>query len=283
MSLPVKAIEAFSLGDAVATLDEVVAAYKEHGVLVIRGLNPTLDQQVAVAQALGDVFNWNVHSGLDISELSSAIYVGGHSDRDDRDYSQTKEDYVLDWHIEQVYYVDPILAGIWNMTNFTASPEAGTTRFVDSIVLYEMLPPEDQDFISKAVVVWEKPMSSGSGPFYTKVVDAHPISGRLQLRVETDHGCYRMPELHSWDGKAPTEEQVERYNEIWSWLKSELVHNEDIRYVQNWQQGDLLIVDLFRMYHAVMGGYKLGERTFTGIGVRPRNFKQDLYISEDLV
>jgi hypothetical protein len=33
-----------------------------------------------------------------------------------------------------------------------------------------------------------------------------------------------------------------------------------MEYVQEWEEGDFLIVDLFRMYHAVMGGFNYQER-----------------------
>tara|TARA_B110000503_G_scaffold126126_1_gene194412 strand:- start:963 stop:1829 length:867 start_codon:yes stop_codon:yes gene_type:complete len=273
-----------SFGDALNSLDIIIDAFKSKGLLVIKGHRFSQDEQIALTEAMGDVLDWNFHTGTaditdDASSPRSAIYPGGHSDQENRDYStQGKDDYVLDWHIEQVFYVDPILAGVWNMTLFTADRGNGNTRFVDSTVLYSMLSTDDQEFLDQAVVKWEKPMGSGTGPFYTKVVDIHPVTSDKTLRVETDHGCYVMPHLVQWAGSEPTAEQVSRYDKLWEWLKSQLNTNEDIRHVQEWQEADLLVVDLFRMYHSVMGGFKFGERQFTGIGVRPRNATSELYL-----
>jgi alpha-ketoglutarate-dependent taurine dioxygenase len=268
-----------SSSDAYNQIDSIARIYEDTGLLVLRGHLFSIEEQSEIAKLLGDRFNWNVHSNALPTALDSAIYLGGHADNADRNYDQTANEYVLDWHIEQVYYTDPILAGIWNMTSFTATPGTGTTRFVDSIELFNTYNKEDRDFLAKSVVKWDKPSPLGSGPFFTKVVDAHPINGSPTLRVETDQGCYLMPELILFDGDNPSPEQIERLEGLLETLKLKLNDDESIRYVQNWEQGDLLIVDLFRMYHSVMGGFGYGQRKFTGIGLRPRVYDNDLHDS----
>jgi len=283
MGKEIPIVSVTSVKDSLDQLDTIIDIYKEVGVLVLRGCKFSLEDQILITSKMGDVLGWNFYTDILKNDRVDGTYLGGHSDNPDANYSHGKDQYKLDWHIEQVFYIDPVLAGIWNMTHFSAEPDAGTTRFADSIEIYESLSIEDQDFLDKSVVIWEKPMGQTNGPFYTNVVAPHPISGKPTLRVEMDHGCYRMPELHFWNGGIPSKEQVDRFNSIWGKIKGTLTGNVDIRYVQYWQEGDMLIVDLFRMYHAVMGGFNYGERTFTGIGVRPKGFTHDLYISEDLV
>jgi alpha-ketoglutarate-dependent taurine dioxygenase len=279
----IQVVSVSSLEDAVFSVDEVARIFVEKGVVLLRGHKFSTKEQLAMAKILGDKFSWNVCSDADSDTLNSAIYSGGHSSTMEKDYNQTREEYVLDWHIEQVYYVYPILAGLWNMTVFTADSESGNTRFVDSIGLFESLTDSDKEFLSLSVVAWDKPLPNGSGPFFTPAVSDHPISKKPTLRVETDRGCISMPELALWSGVRPTVNQIETFDGIMASIKSQLLGGQDIRYSQKWQEGDLLIVDLFRMYHAVMGGFKFGQRIFTGIVVRPKNYTNNLYDSLDKI
>ena len=280
--LPVQ-IKVSSMVDVLSSIDDIVKVFSEEGLLVIKGHRFSLDDQVLLASRLGDIFDWNVYTGVEQTVLNSAIYPGGHSENPDASYDHTRDEYKLDWHIEQVFYKDPVLAGIWNMTKFTAEPGAGSTRFVDSIKLYSDLDKNDQDFLAKSVVSWEKQMPLSKGPFYTNVVSPHPLNGDPTLRLEVDQGCDKMPELHAWGGDKATEGQILRFASIAKSIKSTLMQDEEIRYVQTWEEGDLLLVDLFRMYHAVMGGFGYDQRTFTGIGIRPRKYAHDLYTSEELM
>lgn len=272
-------LESTSLADTLTNIDVIANKFKLYGVVVLRGTKFSVEDQIEISSALGDIFSWNVNSNADSEVINTSIYPGGHSDRDDREYVEGPNDYVLDWHIEQVYYIHPILAGVWNMETFTASEGSGNTRFVDSAELYELYTTEEREFLSKSIVAWDKPTPSGTGPFYTKVVDSHPITGKPVLRVETDRGCYSMPKLVLIDGKEPTLEEIARLDTLLKTLKDNLNNNLEIRYSQNWQEGDILIVDLFRMYHAVMGGFKLGQRKFTGIGIRPKVYDNSMHKS----
>ena len=42
-------------------------------------------------------------------------------------------------------------------------------------------------------------------------------------------------------------------------------NNLNIRIVHKWKQGDLVIPDMFVMYHALTGGFSSDEREFVGI------------------
>lgn len=279
MTKQVPVIRLQSLDEVKSNIDNILSEFIDKGILVVKGSSFSERDQIEIAQIIGDSLGWNINSKSDPEVVSKSIYSGGHSDFSDKKYDHTDDDYVLDWHIEQVYYVDPVLAGLWNMTTFTSSPNSGTTRFVDSIELFSNFSETDKNFLLKSAVVWDKPVNGGSGPFYTKVIGYHPISKKPLLRVETDRGCYLLPKLCAFDGKEPSQVEIERFDSLISELKQQLDSNTEIRYVQHWEQGDLLIVDLFRMYHAVMGGFKFGERKFTGIGIRPDGYTYELYDS----
>ena len=138
---------------------------------------------------------------------------------------------------------------------------------------------EEQDFLLKSTMYWKKQAQNHSGPYYTKAVDFHPLSGKATLRIETDRGCEVHPELYLFDKRDATELEKSNFKNIVEKIKSRLHEDKTILHYQEWQEGDLLIVDLFRMYHSVMGGFSRGQRKFKGLGMRPKTYNHDLYDS----
>lgn len=272
-----------SYAESLMAAKDIERIFKETGVVVLRGYRFSTEEQSSLSTVLGDSLGWNMNSNAD-TYLRSTPYKGGHSDlEDDLPYTVTADRYLLDWHIEQVFYVYPILAGLWNMTKFTAPAGSGMTNFMDSCKLYETFTLEEQDFLNKSVIYWKKQSNQGSGPYYTKAVDAHPISGKPTLRIETDIGCEVPPELYLLDKKEPSEQEKQKFKDLVHTLKTRLMENKELLIQQNWQEGDLLIVDLFRMYHSVLGGFGRGQREFTGIGIRPKIFDQSIYDSLEIL
>ena len=285
----VPTFESKSLDDALSRLDEIVDLFKSKGLISFTGHNFSPVEQVTLIARLGDVFNWNIctaTAGEWPSEESAEqkLFYAGHSDNPDKEVGR-EDDYALEWHIEQVFYVNPVLAGTWNMVHFACPPRAGRTFFADSTELYSMLSDADQDFLSKSVIRWDKPIGpkTGFGPFYTNAIAPHPISGLPTIRIEADGGCIILPELYKHDGQDPTDEQIATYRRLYLWLRAELFDNEEIRYVQQWTEGNMVLVDLFKMYHAVTDGFGPGERTIRGAFLRPNPYNADLYTSLELL
>lgn len=276
-------IEVSSLDEAISKLPEIIDIFNTTGLMVFRGYKFEPKEQLKLVSLVGDELGWNICTariGPDPDEIKADQYLfhAGGSDNPDRPVG-TDADYTLDWHIEQVFYVYPVLAGTWNMYEFTADPTSGHTHFADSIELYNMLSKDDRDFLEKCVVKWDKAIGpvAGWGPYLTKVVDVHPNLHVPLLRVETDGGCIIRPSLHAYDGDAPTQEQTDRYESLYSWLKETLRHDLNIRYVQRWMQDDMVLVDLFRMYHAVTDGFGYGSRKFRGAFLRPTDYDATLF------
>lgn len=253
-------LKADSYSHIVESLPKLIEAYKTYGVLVIKNHDFSVEEHKNLVRLLGDSLGWHINSSIEDAVVDMFFIHGGHSDNPNREYNNGTNDYVLDWHIEQVYYKCPPLAGIWCMKEITCSPGDGNTLFADSNEIYESLSDEDKEFLSGAVVSWDKPANDHVGPFYTKAVDMHPLTGLPILRVETDQGCYVMPALHSLHNRPATSDEAERFTEIMSSVKTRLKTDYDLRYVQQWEPGDMIVVDLFRMYHAVLGGFKYNER-----------------------
>lgn len=277
--VPVVTLKSYE--DFLEKIPEIVKIYNDLGVLVFRGYKFSDEEHKEVARSLGDILDWNMFHGANPSN-ESGFYEGGHSDLDTDDtYTIKNDEYLLDWHIEQVYYVKPILAGLWNMYHFSAQRGEGNTQFMDSCRIYENLPEEDKEFLSDAIMFWKKQGPQSSGPYFTKAVDTHPQLKKPTLRIETDRGCEIPPQLAYKGERQATETEKLRFNQIVEHIKLELKLNKDLLLVQEWEQEDLLVVDLYRMYHSVLGGFDRGERKFKGLGIRPQAYDHELYDSED--
>jgi alpha-ketoglutarate-dependent taurine dioxygenase len=276
-------LKADSYARVVQSLPELVQAYKNYGVLVIKGHDFSEDEHKNLAKLLGDNLDWHITSATEDHAMNMFFIHGGHSDSPDREYNNGVEDYVLDWHIEQVYYKCPPLAGIWCMKQITSPFGSGNTLFADSNEIYKSLSDEDKNFLLGAVVSWDKPASDHTGPFYTKAVDTHPVTSIPIIRVETDQGCYAMPALHSLYNRPPTDDEVKKFEEIMASIKTKLKTDYDLRYVQQWESGDLIVVDLFRMYHAVLGGFTYNERRMDLIVARASSQCGDAYTDPNLL
>jgi alpha-ketoglutarate-dependent taurine dioxygenase len=71
--------------------------------------------------------------------------------------------------------------------------------------------------------------------------------------------------LVSYKGETPTAEQRQKFSEIFNWIDDYVKNNDDNRIVHKWQQGDLLFSDIFKLMHAVTGGFNPEDREFIGI------------------
>jgi alpha-ketoglutarate-dependent taurine dioxygenase len=272
-----------SYAQVVEALPELVKAYKDQGILVIKGHDFSIAEHKGLARLLGDNLDWQINSSTSDDLMNMYFIHGGHSDNPDREYSNGVDDYVLDWHIEQVFFKCPPLAGMWCMKEITCPPGSGNTLFADSNEIYESLSKEDKEFLSGATVSWDKPANNHVGPFYTKAVDTHPLTSIPIIRVETDQGCYVMPALHSLYNKPATADEAKRFEELMTTIKTKLKSDYDLRYVQQWEPKDMVVVDLFRMYHAVLGGFNYNERLMDLIVAKSSSQCGDVYNDPELL
>jgi alpha-ketoglutarate-dependent taurine dioxygenase len=52
------------------------------------------------------------------------------------------------------------------------------------------------------------------------------------------------------------------------WIQDQLSQNLSIRVVHKWRQGDIVVPDMYKMCHAVSGGFESKQREFKGIWSR---------------
>lgn len=204
------------------------------------------------------------------------------------------------WHLEHPHFKYPQVAGIWHMETKTCKKESGSTGFIDCTTLLAVMPEDYRRFLMKCQVVRmsffsleenkgvdifssirydgdrpylmaDVPNKPGPIPTYVRrAIVEHPLTGELLVRISpqghyTDGGFIGHDRLAVFDGREPSKQEDAKFNEIAEWIFDNINNNEEIQYWHYWDQGDLLIVDIFAMAHSVRGGFQEGERVMKGI------------------
>ncbi|KUI38738.1 taurine catabolism dioxygenase [Mycobacterium sp. IS-1496] len=120
--------------------ERIRATLERRGVIFFRGLTVTDEQQVAVAETLGDIVQGEGQAGiykisLDKSVNQRAEYLKGS----------------MFWHFDGSLQPYPNLATLLRAVRL--SDTGGETEFCNTYAAYEDLPPSDKDFIADLRVV----------------------------------------------------------------------------------------------------------------------------------
>jgi alpha-ketoglutarate-dependent taurine dioxygenase len=91
-----------------------------------------------------------------------------------------------------------------------------------------------------------------------------PIVKEIDMSPDLDD-LNKFSMLYSVDERIPTLEEKIQYNTICQKIVRLLHSEEDYVKIQKWQQGDLLIVDIHSLIHAVTGGFTSDKRKFLGM------------------
>ena len=218
----------------------------EQGVLVLRNANLSEEDQNIVQQAFGS------HLGIwpRLGEGQLNLYREGHVKRAAEGFGG--DDVMLPWHMEHPQYNNPICIGFWNMHTFDIEDnENGKTYFYNMEKYYEKLFDEDKEFLNKATSY--KPdlgTFSAVGKHWYRNTPVIKALGDSELII---------------DEQLATEEQSLAYQQLVGRITDTVENDPENRIVLKWQKGDLAIVDVYIMAHAVTGGFAPGDRKFTGL------------------
>ncbi len=252
--------------EIISNAEEVIETFKSFGVVAIRGANLTVEQQVFVTKALGDLTGWVPNNSSNFEQQ----YVENHKRLSNKE-DIAGDKVALGWHMEHVEYdhISPIIGGSWNMVKFTADPETGRTYFVNTAKLYDTLPDSDKEFLETAYVLWSEPGEDRE--FVTKAVRQHWLTGEPTIRLHIAEPFTEPKNLARIYDREPTEEERSRFVILRSKIISRIHNDENIRIVHRWNQGDLLIPDLFKGAHAATGGFTSDQREFIGYWLYPED------------
>lgn len=255
------------------TLDNIVDNLEQYthdilndGILVLRGAHLSRDDQRFLQRKIGDYLKIFPNSQYElISE-----YTEDHKAR--QEFNVSTDEIMLPWHMEHLYFINPIVLGFWNMEVFTVDSEIGQTFFYDSRKLYSRLPQDWQEFLSKCVINVGDRMNLLSKISPMPAIAPHWSSGEPVVRIPIGRPYHAPDVLQEFDGRAASDLEKDKYVHIVRQIKDIVDNDEDNRIIHKWQEGDLVISDIFVMIHAVTGGFKPHERIFTGMW----SFKENL-------
>jgi alpha-ketoglutarate-dependent taurine dioxygenase len=257
-------------------LQENIDAYKEKffndGVLVFRNANFDKEEHADFNAFIASKFGWFPAAQNTLQDRTG--YTENHSRAIEKG-AVGKDEILIKWHQEHPYYQNPIVGSTWNMTKFKTDPDTGKTFFVDMQKLYESLSEANKEFLNKCkanlVVSQQKEVKVS-----TKVVQPHWHTKEPVIRSRyVPDGVFF---LTHFEDRTPSDEEIQKFKILSAFITNEVLNNEDIRIVHRWEQGDVVIPDLFKMAHAVTGGFDSENREFTGIW----GFKDEVRPQEDL-
>jgi alpha-ketoglutarate-dependent taurine dioxygenase len=250
-------VEYKSIKDIVDNIDKYKEKFIEDSVLVFRNANLSFDEHVALHKHIGEAFGWHV-------QRDETHYKENHHRNQTLEVSGA-EDITLPWHVEHFYYSNPIVTGTWNMFHLNAVEGAGKTYFVDTSKVYELLDNEAKNFLSNCILKI-KPEKQNL-PFVNETkyntVLPHWLTNKPVIRMPLSKRV--DDEIFSVNGNDPTEKDYEIFRKSALKVIDLIENDESIRIVHNWRQGDLVLMDAFKLAHAVTGGFKPEDREFTGI------------------
>lgn len=287
-------------------LRSIVSGLKKFKLVRLDSVMPSDDERFNFMLGIAPLLNWKVE--FDKPGLVHFTYEENHelsTNAASRDNRNSDDEVVVAWHIEHPQSKYPQIGALWSINHKSCPKTSGSTGFVDMSILYNLLDDGDKEFISKCEVVQvsffrmtenenidihASAKYDGDRPFITllypdhqkvipsyfrKAASVHPLTGENVLRINPK-GHYVNGEfwghdrLVLFDGRIPRPAEHQEFNRIAEWVMNQVYSNAEIQYWHYWNEGDLLLVDVFTMAHCVRGGFTSGQRHLKGIWAFPQ-------------
>ena len=282
---------------------------KNFGIICFRRAFLDSEKSVDVLFELSKYFNWTpVYKNPGDSRRSHWIYTQNYDDRALAfNLDGSEQGLINPWHLEGMYKKNTMHAAGWNMRNFKCHKSVGQTGFVDASVLIQIMPKDMYEFMKrsklihypifvrkfpddhKAMVnkftksvknmedeIWTIDGNSEISSHAHDAIEDHPTFGCEVLRLcpcRERWGNQHL--LFSVDGRQPTDEENKMFDDICQWLSTKLL-DESIVWYHEYEEGDLIIPDLFIMIHAARGGFDSGQREFDGFWCYQKNVDYEI-------
>jgi alpha-ketoglutarate-dependent taurine dioxygenase len=218
------------------------------------------EDQQKIFQAFGDVLGWSPNTN---NPSGVSNYEETHQNHMTEERIASADEYMLGWHVEHVMLKnDTYIGASWCMNLFNCKPGAGYTYFVDMLSLYNSLSHEDKEFLMSATVELRVRQDKDQVSHEYPLIQSHWDLGSKVIRAYFYKGHTRLKLVN---GQPAKKEEQERFENIFNHILSEVHYNENIRMIQKWQEGDMLILDMFRLAHAIGGGFSSDQRKLSGI------------------
>jgi alpha-ketoglutarate-dependent taurine dioxygenase len=242
------------------SIKENISYYKQKfldsQILAFRNAHADFAMQEEITKFFGDHLGWYPNS----TNSNPSDYIEDHHKHMMGSSIAKKDEWMLGWHIEWVELENDSFRGsTWNMTKFDCEFDTGNTCFFDMTKFYNRLSDDEKDFLDKCTVK----LSTKGNDFVYEYVKEHWITKEKTLR--TFLGDYGTTKLFKFNGQNPTEKQIEDFAVLHGKIIKVVWEDKEPRLVHQWQKGDLLIPDLFKLAHAVHGGFGRDQRQLNGM------------------
>jgi alpha-ketoglutarate-dependent taurine dioxygenase len=252
-------IEFIGVDDFEKNIKAYADIFLKDAILIFRNANLTESDQRRVQEIFGDYFGIYPNSENKLEQR----YIEDHSAI--KEFNTSKDELMLGWHMEHLYFSNPILAGFWNMHTFKTDPENGKTYFYDARKLYNKIPVDWKEFLHKCVIDTSFHINTLDTTNHTPAIRSHWLTNEPTLRIPINRIDPDFHPLITFDGEPATADQKDEYERISLEIRHLLVGDTSTMIEHKWQQGDLVIPDIYCMLHAVAGGFNSEDRIFTGM------------------
>lgn len=252
--------------ELIRNIDYYVSFLMKEGVIAFKEIGCSVRQQKEISLNINRALSFKP---VDYDEFH-ILYKESHRHAIDSKVNQFDK-ILIDWHLEHPGSANPQVLATWNMKTFKCSKKSGNTGFVDAKKVLEKMNDEEVSFLRKCSILeanssgvpvkyWVDEKGNRNETNARSAISKHPVLGSEVLRVDV----LNNQALYYFDSRIPSEGESILFNSIYNKILYEVVENKDNQIWWEWSKGDLLIVDLFSMYHAVKGGFEPGQRVFTG-------------------
>lgn len=268
-----------SVDDLFLDIRKYVNIFLEDGIVFLKNIHATTQEQWDITCAFGELIGFlpNISSiGQDPRSPFYCLENEDHKNTFDRHVNgpvdiSSDDNIFIEWHIENIHQNNPQIAASWNMVKFKCSPTSGTTGFVNMKKIISLLPNEWVEFLNKVKI---KSMIETNE--HGVILDVQDKKNLKDRPIIVEHyktgvpvlrmGFYKNENmLSSVDNLSPTQDQLEMFLEIEKYISDQVINESTNQDWISWDEGDLVLVDLFTMAHAVKGGFNLGERIFSRV------------------
>lgn len=239
-------------------IDDAAAAelrrlYHDQGLLVLRGLKLSQQDQIAFCRIFGPVHE-SPFENFTVSNVENEGHLGKRE---------------LHWHNDTPFLPSPYLAGCLHALH--ATPDVVGTRFVSAVRGYQRLPKslrsriEDLKALQVRERVYDRPtrltdLQAGDICTVHDVVRIDPITGRKYLFVN-----------QAWTAQVIGLSEAES-DALLAEIFSHFYVDDDV-YEHKWQEGDLVIWNNLTLQHA-RGAAGSGTRTLQRVTVTELGYAQ---------
>ena len=255
-----------SIDNIIENIEFYKKQFLQDGILAFRDANLTEAEQKEFQRRMGDCFkvfpNTQDYSVQQYTENHEGVF----------DESISGDEIMLGWHMEHLYFKNPIIMGFWNMQKFDTDKENGKTYFYDSRKLWNEIPVDWKEFLSKCTIDATSELDPLDKAYLTKVVDKHWYTDETVLRLSVNKDYDEVDVLKLFDGREPSDHEKAKYTSIMQDIIKMLNDSGNKKKIHKWKKGDLLIPDMYVMIHAVTGGFSPSDRSFTGMWSFPEKF-----------